>query len=124
MKAQLQKTWEIYIQSWKVTSEVEKRALFEQALAAENVYTDPMVQTTSWQALIEYMMDFNQQFQGCYFVLTDFMAHNNKSVARWNMVDVEERVLLEGISYGEYNAEGKLISETGFYEMERLQSDD
>ena len=44
------------------------------------------------------------------------MAHNDKSIAKWDMCDGDGKVLMEGISYGEYNESGKLVSMTGFYE--------
>jgi hypothetical protein len=51
-----------------------------------------------------------------YFVTTYFMAHNNKSIAKWEMKNGEDAVLDDGIAYGEYNEEGKLTSITNFYE--------
>ena len=62
------------------------------------------------------MLNFHEQTPGGYFETTYFLAHNNKSVAKWEMKNDEDTVLSDGISYGEFNEKGKLTSITGFYE--------
>ncbi len=109
-------TWEIYTSAWKAETADEKRALFEKCLAPTSHYTDPMISVTNHDDFIAYMLDFHQQVPGGHFVTTYFQAHHNKSIARWEMKNSEGLVLGEGISYGEYNDEGKLIAETGFFE--------
>ncbi len=47
---------------------------------------------------------------------TYFLEHHGRSIARWNMVDGEGAVLGDGISYGEYGDDGKLVAMTGFFE--------
>ncbi|CCN72160.1 hypothetical protein [Vibrio nigripulchritudo] len=109
--------WETYVQSWKVETAEEKLALFDQCLAEKSVYTDPLTQARTKNDLVQYMLDFHQQIDGGHFVTTYFLSHHNKSVAKWNMCNRQGEILGEGISFGEYNEQGKLIAETGFFEV-------
>ncbi len=108
-------TWETYTSSWKAQG-AAKASLLDAAVRDDAVYTDPLAQTTSREGLIAYMREFHKLFPGSYFHTTYFLAHNRRSIARWEMRNGEDAVLSEGMSYGEYDAEGKLVSMTGFYE--------
>lgn len=116
MEHDFKEIWETYASSWKAETAEEKRAIFEKCLASTNEYTDPLKNVNNWDDFIAYMLDFHQQIPGGHFVTTYFQAHNNKSIARWEMTAGDGTVMGEGISYAEYNDEGKLSSETGFFE--------
>lgn len=107
--------WETYTQSWKTPLAADKRALLEQAVVSECVYTDPLSQRTGWDDLIAYMLEFHAQTPGGYFHTVEFLTHNQRSIARWEMRDGSERVLGHGMSYAEYDVEGKLTAMTGFF---------
>ena len=62
------------------------------------------------------MLGFHEQVPSGYFVTKHFMAHNNQSIAKWEMKNDKHIVIGEGISYGKYLENGKLISVTGFFE--------
>lgn len=113
----LQDTWERYVASWKVESVDDKRALFDGILDPQCCYTDPLATTRGWDDLVSYMTEFHRQVPGGHFVTTRFFSHNNRSVATWNMVAGDGTVLSDGISYGEYNDAGQLVTMTGFYEL-------
>ena len=108
--------WEQYVASWKAEGATAKRSLFEQCLAPTCVYTDPLAQVQGWDALVEYMLDFHKQIPGGHFVTKYFLAHHDRSIARWNMVDGAGTVLGDGISYGEYDQKGRLVAMSGFFE--------
>ena len=109
--------WETYVASWKTVTPAEKRALFEKCLDSNCEYTDPLIMTKGWKALEIYMLDFHRQIPGGYFVTTYYSAHHNKSIARWEMKNADDIILGDGISYGEYNNNGLLVSVTGFFEL-------
>ena len=117
MNKDVKQTWETYVKSWKVETAEEKHALLKQCMSSNNKYNDPVIQTNGQTALTEYMLDFHQQIPGGHFVTTYFLAHSNKSIARWEMRNNEGQKITDGISYAEYNENGKLISETGFFEL-------
>ena len=116
MSNNLENTWATYVSSWKAEDPAEKRALLEWCLDIACQYNDPLIKTQGWDELEAYMLNFQQQIPGGYFVTTYFLAHSNKSIARWEMKNGSNNVLGDGISYGEYNERGKLISMTGFFE--------
>ncbi|VAW44065.1 hypothetical protein MNBD_GAMMA04-2152 [hydrothermal vent metagenome] len=116
MNNDFEKTWEIYTSSWQAGSSDGKRAIFEKCLDAECAYYDPLIKTIGWDELVAYMLDFHQQIPGGHFVTNYFLAHNNQSIAKWEMKNGENAVVGEGVSYGKYNENGKLVSMTGFFE--------
>jgi len=116
MNENLRTTWEIYTSSWQAESSDEKRATFEKCLDAECSYYDPLIIANGWDELVAYMLDFHLQLPGGYFVTNHFLAHNDQSIAKWEMKNGENVVVSEGISYGKYNKNGKLVSMTGFFE--------
>ena len=116
MDTTFEQVWEQYVASWKVETREEKLALFNQCLDKTCHYTDPVVAIAGWDDLLQYMLDFHQQIPGGHFVTRYFLAHHQKSIARWEMRNGENALLGEGVSYGEYNDNGKLVTMTGFFE--------
>lgn len=116
MSEQQKAVWEEYVQSWKAASRERKRELYANCLSPECVYTDPLARTCGWDELLAYMIDFQKQVPGGHFITEHFLAHHDKSIARWRMVDGAGNKIGEGISYGEYDAAFKLRAMTGFYE--------
>lgn len=112
----LQNAWETYVSAWKANS-IEAKQNCLANVAETCIYTDPITQTHGQQALVDYMMQFHQQIPGGYFQTQKFMAHHNQSVAIWTMHDANGATLGDGVSYGTYNDEGKLITMTGFFDL-------
>ena len=116
MSNHFKKKWEIYVSSWKEESASNQQALFEKCLDTSCEYNDPLAKTKGWNELTEYIQSFQKQIPGGHIITTYFLAHNNKSIAKWEMKNRENTVIGDGISYGEYNEKGNLISITGFFE--------
>lgn len=108
--------WERYVSSWKAASAEERQAIFSSCLAPDCVYTDPLVQAKGWAELTGYMHDFHQQIPGGHFVTERFIEHHQRSIAYWKMLNAEAVALGEGASYAEYDAQGRLVTMTGFFE--------
>jgi hypothetical protein len=109
-------TWDIYVSAWKATSVADKQAALEASAAPDCVYRDPLAATTGHDALVNYMRAFHQQVPGGHFEVTYFLAHHDRSIAKWNMRSGDGAILGEGVSYGEYGQDGRLLSMTGFFE--------
>jgi hypothetical protein len=116
MNNDFEQTWETYTSSWKAEAAENKQAIFVECLDRECTYNDPNIKTKGWDELLAYMLDFHQQIPGGHFVTNYFLAHNQQSIAKWEMINGENSIIGEGISYGKYNDNGKLISLTGFFE--------
>lgn len=120
MSSSLKTTWETYASAWGEPEVKAKRALFKKSLDPDCLYRDPLTKREGWGELEEYMVDFNKQVPGGRFVVTYFMTHSRKSIAKWEMRNGDDVVLSNGISFGEYNEAGKLVSMTGFFEPPEL----
>jgi hypothetical protein len=110
-------TWEAYVAAWKAPSREAKRAALAASVAPACVYRDPITRADGHDALIAYMLSFHEQVPGGHFETTYFLAHHDRSIARWNMRNGAGAVVSEGVSYGEYDAQGKLAAMTGFFEV-------
>lgn len=112
----LKEAWEIYTRSWKATTREAKLDLFSQVLDPSCHYRDPTIHTVGWAALADHMLNFHEQIPGGHFVTTTFTAHHLRSMAHWHMCDSSSTKVGEGVSIGEFNEQGKLLSMTGFFE--------
>ncbi len=110
------KTWETYASSWSARSSDERKALFSKSLTATCQYADPLAETDGWEALDAYMIEVQKRWPGVAFVTKYFLAHHNRSVAKWEMLDGDEHISA-GTSFGEYDPSGKLLRMTGFFEV-------
>jgi hypothetical protein len=109
--------WERYVSAWKETAADGKAAALAASVDANCVYRDPLTQVTGHAALIDYMLGFHKQIPGGYFETTSFIEHHDRSMAHWTMRAGDGTVAGEGVSYGEYNAQGKLVVMTGFFAL-------
>ncbi len=115
---QLKRTiWGIYAQAWKETTREAKALALEQSVSPECVYTDPLTIAHGHAELIQCMLDFHKQVPGGHFPLTYFLDHHEVSIARWNMAAGDGTVIGDGMSYGQYGEDGRLIAMTGFFEL-------
>ena len=112
----VRKTWETYAASWQAQDSARRHELYQQSLSETCVYRDPLTQASGWNELDAYMQDFQRQIPGGHFVTTWFLTHHQRSVAKWEMRSAAAEVLGIGVSYAEYEADGKIRAMTGFFE--------
>lgn len=112
----LRQTWETYTSTWKPENAARRNELFAQTLSEACEYRDPLVHAVGWAALEAYMQDFQRQVPGGHFVTTWFVAHHGRSIAKWEMRGANAAVLGEGVSYAEYEGDGKLRAMNGFFD--------
>lgn len=111
-------TWETYASAWRATTREARRAALAVSVDGACVYRDPLSVAEGHDALIDCMEQFHQSVPGGHFETTYFLAHHARSIARWNMRASDGALLGEGISYGEYDARGRLVAMTGFFETQ------
>ncbi len=116
MKNDTKGVWERYVSSWNAASTDERRALFAQSLAPDCVYRDPQTEARGWEELERWMAGFHASMPGTRFVTETFSTHHGRSVARWRMMSATGVALGEGISYGEYDAEQRLVAMSVFFD--------
>lgn len=114
---QHEETWKTYVASWRAPSIESKRALLQRSLAVDCAYADPFEQTRGWEQLMTYMARFHRQSSGSYFVTLEFATHHGRSLAKWEMRDAQDNGIGDGIGYGEYDRDGKLVSISNFFQV-------
>ena len=113
----LQQTWETYTAAWKAPGAEAKALALRSCVDGDCVYRDPLVVAEGHAALVDYMLAFHQQVPGGFFRTTSFRAHHARSAATWQMCGADGGVLGEGLSYGEYGADDRLVAMTGFFDV-------
>jgi hypothetical protein len=109
--------WEEYVRAWREGTVEGKTRALQNSAAGNNVYRDPLATCTGHTELIGYMLQLLNSAPGCYFETTHFLEHHDASIARWNMVGADGVVMSDGMSYAQYDGQGLLVSETGFFEV-------
>ena len=115
------KTWEVYASSWSEVDPEKRKNLFAQSLDPEFLYTDPMTVTLhGFEALSGYMDQFQSLVPGGGFEITDYEFHHDKSIASWNLIDADKKVISSGKSFARYSPDGKILEEVGFFPVPKL----
>ncbi len=118
MSEMMATTWHTYVKAWNAHKQSDREHLLSKAAIADSHYNDPNVDLKGHKALTNYMGEFRKQMPGAKFVLTRFISHHQKSIACWDLHDKTGVTLFSGVSYGTYNAQGKLTAEHGFFDTE------
>ena len=108
--------WERYVAAWKESSMDGKLAALRESVEPNCTYRDPLMVADGHVQLVDYMLNFHQQIPGGHFVTTYFLAHHDRSIAKWNMLDGAGNITGDGATFGEYNERGLLVAMTGFFE--------
>ena len=106
--------WEIYRASWSNDNSAERTDQLQKIMTEDFEYRDPNVELTGYKQLSDYMSQFQNEFVGASFVITDFQYHHDKSLAHWNMLNAENEVVGNGTDFAIYE-NGKLKQITGFF---------
>lgn len=105
-----------YGKSWSETDAAKRLKLLEQSLTPDCVYTDPLVQTTGYETLSDYMAELQKNIPGVNFLPTDLKSHHDRTLMHWNMADGNGNILGQGASCFLHGAGGRLQQMTGFFE--------
>ncbi|GAA4272902.1 nuclear transport factor 2 family protein [Aquimarina gracilis] len=106
--------WEVYRACWNVTDPQERMNKLEKIMTNDFEYHDPNVTLKGHEQLAEYMEQFQKEFKGMSFVISDFNFHHNRSLAHWNMVDEKKEMIANGIDFAYYK-NGRIQQITGFF---------
>lgn len=111
----ISETWELYRSCWSDSSSANRKNRLREITSNNFEYRDPNIEIKGYQDLSDYMEQFQNEYSSATFVIMEFLAHHNRSLARWNMVDLHNEVLGNGSSYALYDEGGKLKQVTGFF---------
>src|SRR5688500_36537 len=108
--------WERYVSCWNSAEASERQALFRECLSPDCVYRDPQTEPRGWEELSAWMAGLHAQMPGTRFVTDQFASHHGRSMARWRMLSAAGVAVGEGTSYGEYDAQERLVAMNVFFD--------
>ena len=110
----MNQAWKTYRASWSNENSIKRAYDLRKITSDDFVYRDPNIELNGFEQLSDYMTQFQKEFAGASFIITDFIEHHNRSLAHWNMVNSENEVVANGTDFATYE-NGKLKQITGFF---------
>ncbi len=112
---QISEVWETYRSCWNNSDSQRRTDRLNEIMTQDFEYRDPNIELKGHAQLSEYMEQFQSEFKGASFVVTDFKIHHNRSMAKWNMINEQNEVVGNGVDFAQYE-DGKLNQINGFFE--------
>lgn len=107
--------WEIYTSAWSEADPAKRLERLAQAVVPKCTYADPHTQCVGHDELSQCMLRFQKSVPGGRFMTQEFMHHHDFSLAHWHLIDGRGQTSARGISFGAYDADGRLKQMTGFF---------
>ena len=111
----LKRTWDAYEHAWKNVTSDERRALLQQAVSEDCIFSNVVALGRGLEELTPVLELFQKQYPGGYFETTEFIEQHEQSLAFWNMRDAAGIVLLSGANYTRYGQDGRMLHIAGFW---------
>lgn len=108
--------WETYRASWDNEDSQKRTDELRKIMTEDFEYRDPNIELKGSRKLSDYMSQFQKEFVGASFVITDLQYHHEKILAHWNMVNAKNEVVGNGTDFAIYE-NGKLKQITGFFKQ-------
>ena len=94
-----------------------RQQLLERVWADDGTYTDPTAHVAGIEGLVDHIGRIFVQFPGARVELTSGIdMHHEMLCFTWRMLHADERVLLDGIDFGQLSSDGRLLRIVGFFE--------
>jgi hypothetical protein len=105
-----------YMAAWNETDATKRMALLERAWAEGGVYIDPMLDIKGRDALHDAIAGLHAQQPGVTINLASGIdQHHNQVRFRWDFLNAEGKVQIQGIDVGELANDGRLSRIVGFW---------
>lgn len=108
------KIWEVYRTCWNIENSEERKSKLTKIMTDDFEYCDPNIKLKGSYQLSDYMGQFQKEFSGISFIVTNLQLHHERSLANWNMVTSENEIVGNGTDFAQYE-NGKLKQITGFF---------
>jgi hypothetical protein len=107
----------LYAAAWNEPDAVARRRLLERAWAATGTYTDPTAHVEGRAALDKHIEVYlKTQPAGTRIVPASAIdAHHGRFRFAWKMLAPDGSVAIEGLDYGELDADGRISRIVGFF---------
>jgi ketosteroid isomerase-like protein len=115
--ARVEKTVGAYEQAWKEPHAEKRDALIAEAWSKKGVFKDPGGAVTGRSALSKLIGKFHEDFPNTVADRTSKIDFYGRSFRfSWRMVFARDGRVLEGVDFGELDADGRIASITGFWQ--------
>jgi hypothetical protein len=115
--AQVEEIVGAYEQAWKQPDAGKRDALLAEAWSKKGVFKDPGGAVSGRAALARLIGKFHQDFPDTQAERTSKVDFYGRSFRfTWKMVFAKDGRVLEGIDFGEFAADGRIASITGFWQ--------
>ncbi len=110
----INKIWETYGNCWSDNNTEQRTCRLSEIISDDFEYQDPNVELKGLRELSDYMEQFQNEFKGASFAITDFNIHHDRSMANWNMLNKKNEIVGNGTDFAQYK-NGKLQQITSFF---------
>ncbi len=108
------KKWERYAEFWSMAEDDRKQRIAEVA-TSDVTYMDPNSSVSGADAFSDHIGQFQKDIPGAKFVMTSVLEHHGKTLAQWDLVGADGKVMMKGTSFATLTEDGKFSSFTGFF---------
>lgn len=104
-----------YVESWNETDPARRQAAIARAWGRQARYRDPLMASDGAAAIDGMLAAVQARFPGFVLKRTSPVdAHNGSARFAWSLGPVEGPVVVEGVDFCAFDAEGRLESVVGF----------
>ncbi|OJJ20165.1 hypothetical protein BKI52_16975 [marine bacterium AO1-C] len=111
---QINEIWEVYRSCWSEQDANKRVSQLSTIMSNDFEYKDPNIELIGFEQLSHYMQEFQNQFIGASFEITDFNVHHDRIMANWSMVDSTQKIVVNGVDFARFEG-NKLKQITGFF---------
>lgn len=109
------KLWNTYAGTWSLSGP-ERIAILATCVDADVTYCDPSSKVSGIDNLSAHMAGFQENFPGARFRINNVYEHNSRTIAKWDLVQADDAVAMQGISFAQLGEDGKMREISGFFE--------
>ena len=111
---QIETIWETYRSCWDEKNADTRLNRLGEIMMDDFQYKDPNIELIGYNKLSNYMEEFQEQFVGASFEVTNINVHHDSIMANWSMLDSNKEVVANGVDFAKF-ANGRLQQITGFF---------
>jgi hypothetical protein len=105
-----------YMAAWNEPDAAKRMALLERAWADDGIYIDPVSDVKGREGLDATIAGLHAQQPGASLALASGIdQHHNQVRFRWDFLNAEGKVQIQGIDVGEIAPDGRLARIIGFW---------
>ncbi len=107
--------WQRYARIWSSDATTRDREMAA-CLTADVTYRDPATSLSGIGDFSKYMADFQTGFPGCWFRIKEARSHHGRTLATWDLMNPQDQIVFEGMSYALLADDGKFSEFNGFFD--------